>query len=234
LYLFIRFFHRKIFKIVEEITISECRDLDAEMIELFQKWDFDTGGTIKRSTMAHTSLNAAILSFVTPYEKTFSFFSNKIYIEALLRKRKFEDFFSTCLDIAFAFSEFDSSRLFLKHIEMDGLSKFKHFIVSKIADVTSSLSNFTDNMSTNTTGVDKKLLEPVLQVIKTLRETLCSLIRLTGLFMKVIECKIKPEMASLASKCLSTFSTQMPLLTTSLLKAFGILERCVQSDGLLK
>ena len=93
---------RKIFKLVEEVSVSEWKDLDAEVIDVMQKWDLNTGGTLRKAaTNAASGPGASIASLVTPYEKTFSFFTNRIYIEALLRKKKFEDFFATCMDISF-------------------------------------------------------------------------------------------------------------------------------------
>ncbi len=87
---------------MEEVSVSEWKDLDAEVIDVMQKWDLNTGGASRKATTNTASgPGSAIASLVTPYEKTFSFFTNRIYIEALLRKNKFEDFFATCMDIYF-------------------------------------------------------------------------------------------------------------------------------------
>jgi hypothetical protein len=87
-----------LFKLLEEVQVCEWRDLDLEVIDTLQKWDFNIGGQSRKAGSTNPS-NSGFGQMVTPYEKTLSFFTNRIYLEALLRKNKLEDFFGTAMDL---------------------------------------------------------------------------------------------------------------------------------------
>lgn len=80
----------------------EGRDLDQEIIGALQKWDFNTGTVPRKPQMSsgNTNSNTGVSGMVTPYEKTISFLTNRLYLDALLRKNRFEEFFGTHVDLS--------------------------------------------------------------------------------------------------------------------------------------
>ena len=92
------FLNSKIVKLIEDIPKSS--ELDIALIDTMQKWDLNTGGARKvLSGTANLVLSTGLQ--VPMYERTFSMFTNRIYLEALLRRERYEPFFSTCLDLIF-------------------------------------------------------------------------------------------------------------------------------------
>lgn len=224
--------YRKIQKLIDEFKVSEWKDLDGDIIEIMQKWDLNTGGSTKKASSA-TAASPGVpnLNLAIPYEKTFSFFTYRLYIEALLRKGKYEDFFATCLDLCFTFANYPCSEIFIRHLESDGMEIFIKHIQEQMKTSSSKLENIKSNIMS---GSGSKIEELIAVNLKIIREPLCQMIRVTALFMKVTEFKVNAEVKTVIGTCLSILSSLAPTLSTNLLKCFEILERGQKSEGFLK
>ena len=206
--------------------VSEWKDLDGNIIEIMQKWDLNTGGSNKKvASSVITSPGAFPLNLGTGYEKTFSFFTNRLYIEALLRKGKYEDFFSTCLDLYFTYWDQPSGAVFMRHIEDDGMEDFKKTSEKKIIEVNSTLEK---NIITGNVSKGEQSSGNCIKIIK---DYLCQVIRITAIFMKVSEIRLSTDIKTTIGKCLSTLSLTAPKLSSCL---FEILEKGSKNDGSLR
>jgi len=202
------------------------------MIELMQKWDLNTGGSSKKAILA-TATSPGVMSFnlATAYEKTFSFFTYRLYIEALLRKCRFEDFFATCLELSFTFANYACSEIFIRHVEVDGMEIFCKNVNEQIQESDLLLKKVnTDIMS----ATGSKIEEMIALNLKKTRESLCQIIRVTAIFMKVTEMKLSTEYRTVMGKCLSLLSYMAPISTSNILKCFETLKRGQESEGFLK
>jgi hypothetical protein len=202
------------------------------MIELMQKWDLNTGGSSKKATMTTaTSPGVMNSNLATPYEKTFSFFTYRLYIEALLRKCRFEDFFATCLELSFTFANYVCSDIFIRHLESDGMEIFCKNINEQIRESDLVLDKVKTEIMSHTGA---KIEEMIASNLKKTRESLCQIIRVTAIFMKVTEMKLTAEVRSVMGKCLSLLSFMAPTSTNNILKCFETLKRGQESEGFLK
>jgi hypothetical protein len=97
------FINRKIVQLIESFSQDpEKRDLDQEVIHTMQKWDLNTGTAQRKPqpSSVTTGSGIGVSAMVVPYEKTISYFTNRLYLDALLRKGRFEEFFGTVVDLA--------------------------------------------------------------------------------------------------------------------------------------
>ena len=229
---FVVFKDRKIQKLIEDFKVSEWKDLDNEVIDLMQKWDFNTGGSSKKASSATASSPGYIsLNIASPYEKTFSFFTNRLYIEALLRKGKYEDFFATCLDLCLTYTNFPSGEIFIRHLELDGLKTFAKYVQDQIEFSIVKLEQVKIDIISSS---GSKIEELIVSDMKLIREPLCLVIRVTAIFMKVSEVKSKASIKAVIGTFLSVLSALAPKLASNLLKCFEILEKGQKSEGFLK
>lgn len=212
--------------------MSEWKDLDGDIIEMMQNWDLNTRGTSKKVAAASaTSPGVTNINLATPYEKSFSFFTYRLYIEALLRKEKFEDFFATCLELCFTFAGHPCSDIFIRHLESDGMELFVKNAREQIKESDSILEKVKNDMMS---GTISKIEETISSNLKRTRDSLSQMIRVTAVFMRVAEMKVSAEVRTVLGTCLSLLSSMAPMSTSNILKCFEILERGQKSDGFLK
>jgi hypothetical protein len=194
-----------------------------------QKWDLNTGGNSKKATSATTTSPGVFnINLATPYEKTFSFFTYRIYIEALLKKERFEDFFATCLELSFIFSNYACSEIFIRHLESDGMDIFIKNTKKQIKESDSILEKMKNDITCS------NIEELIASNLKKTRDGLSQIVRITAILMKVTEIKLSSEIKTVTGTCLSSLSSVAPMLTNIILRYFEILERGQKSEGFLK
>ena len=84
------------------------------------------------------------------------------------------------------------------------------------------------------TAFNSKCADLLISAIKTIREPIYSVVRVTALFMKVHDIKPRKEVAMVLTHGLKLFSSQMLVLTGNMLKGFEMLERGASRKDALK
>jgi hypothetical protein len=83
-------------------------------------------------------------------------------------------------------------------------------------------------------GSSSKIKDFLVSSIKLVREPLCAIIRITALFMRVAEAKVKPNTAACMGRCLTFMNSFMAQLASTLIKALDTIDKGVKKEGVLR
>ena len=105
------------------------------------------------------------------------------------------------------------------------------YIADRVSQANKKIEEAMDEILAGSTS---KIADFLVSSIKLVREPLCAIIRITALFMRVTESKVKADTSACMGRCLTFMSSFMTQLTSTLIKALDTIDKGVKKDGVLR
>ncbi|KAJ1553994.1 hypothetical protein HK096_005450, partial [Nowakowskiella sp. JEL0078] len=160
-------------------------------------------GSSKRNVAGMTIKQApSFVAGVTPTnnqiamgERSISVIANKVYLDALLATKKYEEYFTVSLELVVLFSPFDFSRILLKCVQFEGISSVKKHIESLSAESTSFMTqalSLSQQLSTST----QTIIGSLTSAVKAQRESYTVVVRVLSVLAQLLEAYLKATTAT--------------------------------------
>ncbi|KAJ3271033.1 hypothetical protein HDV01_007114 [Terramyces sp. JEL0728] len=154
---------------------------------------------------------------LVPFEKTFSAYSNMMYLKALLDTKRYEEYFGVAINIMILSHPFEFSKCVLRQVDREGIVGAKAYVDSMY---TSAMTNLTAVTS----------IQPLTAGIKFLKEAAAMVVKMTAHLMEGLEAfKLDKDCLDTLTKVTTILSGLMQQLTPSILKAFESMEKIQKS-----
>ncbi|KAJ2999530.1 hypothetical protein HDV02_002677 [Globomyces sp. JEL0801] len=133
---------------------------------------------------------------ITPYEKTISAITNRLYLDALLDTKRYEDYFGVAINFIVNYYPFDFSKSILRQMDRDGIVSSKQYILSM--------------MTTATTQMNSTTAQTLISGLKLLKDVVVLIIKITGCLMEGMEgLKSERDSIEVLGKMMTIFSNLM-------------------------
>ena len=125
--------------------------IEEDIIAIMQDVLTDAGGGTTRRMMVNNAGNTNGPQVVL-FEKTLSAKTNKMYLDALLAAKRFEEYFGSAFELVVAYAGLDFARLVFNSMEIDGILKFKEYTDSLFQSATTQLQPFFQQVAAMTSN----------------------------------------------------------------------------------
>ncbi|KAK6094270.1 hypothetical protein MT418_005345 [Batrachochytrium dendrobatidis] len=206
-----------------KIAEKQSENIDEEIVQAMQQNVMtDSGVSGVRGRGGTISSNASMLGgpIVAPFERTISATANRLYVDALLATKRFEDYFGATIDLIVSQPTSDFSRMLFKLIEVEGVPKLKTHIDTLYTTATNHLQAIFSNTSAVPSGPPNPMTsKSLVQGSKLLRDAMIVLVKSAAHIMQ------GQELLRSEKLYLESLMRQMTQLTASMLQLSGMLSK---------
>ncbi|KAI8899141.1 hypothetical protein BC833DRAFT_586981 [Globomyces pollinis-pini] len=190
--------------------------LEMRMINLIEKSPEDMNEAIvnlMQNVLTDTGVaGGRTKGSITPYEKTISAITNRLYLDALLDTKRYEDYFGVAINFIVNYYPFDFSKSILRQMDRDGIVSSKQYILSM--------------MTTATTQMNSTTAQTLITGLKLLKDVVVLIIKITGCLMEGMEgLKSERDSIEVLGKMMTIFSNLMLQSSPTLLKTLENLDK---------
>ncbi|KAI8920454.1 hypothetical protein BC831DRAFT_479528 [Entophlyctis helioformis] len=217
----------RLMKLVEKQSDS----IDEEIVTAMQQnvlTDSGLSGVRARGGTVSSSIGMAGGPMIAPFEKTISASANRMYLDALLATKRFDEFFGAGFDLIASAAGNDFSRIVFRLIEGEGMVRIKQHIDSLFTTATNHLQAIFQSPPTPGSPDAALASKGLVQGSKLARDAIIVLVKVAAHVMQGQELlrADKSQVDSLM-KFMSHLTTIMLQLSSSLLKAFEYFDKAL-------
>ncbi|KAJ3219666.1 hypothetical protein HDU67_010028 [Dinochytrium kinnereticum] len=213
---------------------STSNDTVAEnIIKIVTGEELDTHGEASGLASSH-SLTTGIKS---NYRPTISATSNRLYLDALLITKRYEEYFQICFDFISTYVNFDFSKTALWHAEKEGMPRLKVHVdnlygtaSSHLADAIALATKAADPSAGTSTSV---VGQTMTGGTKALRDGLAIVAKIGTIMAQTMEIKgsLDKEGVEGVARCIGILNSLLGQLGTSMFKILDAMERMLGKTG---
>ncbi|KAJ3099377.1 hypothetical protein HDU97_003250 [Phlyctochytrium planicorne] len=178
---------------------------------------------------------APITGIKSHYKTTISATSNRLYLDALLTTKRYEEYFQMCFDFVLTYVGFDFSKYALRHAEKEGTPRLKVHVDTLYGTASShlaeaiALATKTSDSSNSTSVVGVTMTGGT----KALREGLGLVAKIGTIMAQTMEVKgsLDKEGVEAVAHCITILNSLLGQLSTSMFKILEAMERMLGKTG---
>ncbi|KAJ3306585.1 hypothetical protein HDV03_004714 [Kappamyces sp. JEL0829] len=161
---------------------------------------------------------------VIPFEKTISVFSNRLYLNALLETKRYEEYFGVSIYLISTFFPFEFAQSLLRQTDRDGFNGVKSYITSMLATANTTINS---TLTTQGSGNQSQML---ISGAKLLKDSVVAIVKIAAHLMDGLELlKTDRDSMEILAKMTTNLTGLMLQTSAALLRAFEHFDRITKS-----